>query len=51
VYGARPLKRVIQKNIEDNVAKLLLEGRLREGMTVRIGADESGFVYKLEKNG
>jgi ATP-dependent Clp protease ATP-binding subunit ClpB len=33
-YGARPLKRVIQKEVETALSRLLLEGKVRDGMTV-----------------
>jgi len=36
VYGARPLKRVIQKNLQDHLATLILEGRLKEGETAHV---------------
>ena len=35
-YGARPLRRSIQKLVEDPIAELLLEGRLTEGKTVPV---------------
>jgi ATP-dependent Clp protease ATP-binding subunit ClpB len=38
-YGARPLKRLIQKELETLIAKALLDGRIRDGQTVRIGYD------------
>jgi ATP-dependent Clp protease ATP-binding subunit ClpB len=37
-YGARPLKRAIQRMVQDPLAKALLEGRYREGDTVRVDA-------------
>jgi ATP-dependent Clp protease ATP-binding subunit ClpB len=36
VYGARPLKRVIQREIVDRVAKALIEGGVLEGDTVTV---------------
>jgi ATP-dependent Clp protease ATP-binding subunit ClpB len=39
VYGARPLKRLIQKKIQDRLAMMLLEGAIRPGETIRIDAD------------
>ena len=42
VFGARPLKRVIQREVVDRVAKELIEGRLHEGDTVRIDVDDEG---------
>jgi ATP-dependent Clp protease ATP-binding subunit ClpB len=42
VYGARPLKRAIQKRIQDPLAYKLIEGEVREGDTVRIDATPAG---------
>jgi ATP-dependent Clp protease ATP-binding subunit ClpB len=36
VYGARPLKRVLQRRVQDPIAMAILEGRFREGDTVRV---------------
>ncbi|GBF28354.1 chaperone protein ClpB [bacterium MnTg02] len=43
-YGARPLKRVIQKNIQDPLAGLMLEGTVKDGATVRVSANDEGLV-------
>ncbi|HVB88675.1 MAG TPA: ATP-dependent chaperone ClpB [Beijerinckiaceae bacterium] len=43
-YGARPLKRVIQKNVQDPLAEMILGGELSDGETVKIGADASGLT-------
>jgi len=43
VFGARPLKRMIQREVVDRVAKALIEGTVHEGDTVTIGASESGY--------
>jgi len=40
-YGARPLKRAIQKEIETPLARLVLAGKLRDGQTVDVGFDAS----------
>jgi ATP-dependent Clp protease ATP-binding subunit ClpB len=37
VYGARPLKRVIQTNLQNPLANLILEGKIAEGDTVQVG--------------
>ena len=37
-YGARPLKRVIQRRLQDPIAMAILEGRLNEGDTVEVEA-------------
>jgi ATP-dependent Clp protease ATP-binding subunit ClpB len=39
VYGARPLKRVIQKELQDPLARLLLEGRILDGETIHVGVE------------
>jgi len=38
-YGARPLKRVIQRRLQDPIAMAILEGRFREGETVEVGVE------------
>ncbi len=38
-YGARPLKRVIQKEIQDRLAIMILEGKFKEGDTVEVDLD------------
>ena len=43
-YGARPLKRVIQKNVQDPLAEFILAGKIHDGEKVRIGADERGLL-------
>jgi ATP-dependent Clp protease ATP-binding subunit ClpB len=44
VYGARPLKRSIQKSLQDPLARRILEGTVREGDRVSIDAGESGLL-------
>jgi len=46
VYGARPLKRVIQRSLQDPLALMLLEGKLGDGETVRVDAGEGGLVIQ-----
>lgn len=41
-YGARPLRRAIQKLVEDEVAELFLKGEVNHGDTVVVDADEAG---------
>ncbi|MFZ3033985.1 MAG: ATP-dependent chaperone ClpB [Parvibaculum sp.] len=43
-YGARPLKRVIQRNVQDNLAELLLEGAIKDGETVTVSAASDGII-------
>ena len=44
VYGARPLKRVIQRNVQDPLAELILQGRIADGETVKVSAGAEGLV-------
>ena len=44
VFGARPLKRMIQREVVDRVAKGLIEGRVHEGDTVTVGVGDEGYV-------
>ena len=39
VYGARPLKRVIQRSLQNPLATQLLEGKIAEGDTVEVGVE------------
>ena len=43
VYGARPLKRVIQKELIDPIAKKLLAGDFQDGSVIEVGATEEGL--------
>jgi ATP-dependent Clp protease ATP-binding subunit ClpB len=51
VYGARPLKRAIQRNILDALAMEVLQGKFHEGETVVVDRDGSNIVFhsKVEK--
>ncbi|MCZ6673983.1 MAG: ATP-dependent chaperone ClpB [Verrucomicrobia bacterium] len=44
VYGARPLKRFIQKHLETAIARQLIEGQIAEGSVIEVGLGESGLV-------
>jgi ATP-dependent Clp protease ATP-binding subunit ClpB len=44
-YGARPLKRVIQREIQDPLARLILEGRIKDGEAVRVSHDGNDFLF------
>jgi ATP-dependent Clp protease ATP-binding subunit ClpB len=49
-YGARPLKRAIQREIETPLAKRIINGDIRDGETVWIDADPagSGLAFRIE---
>jgi ATP-dependent Clp protease ATP-binding subunit ClpB len=44
-YGARPLKRVIQKFVQDPLAGMLLEGKIHDGDKVEITAGKDGLMF------
>jgi len=44
VYGARPLKRVIQRNLQNPLAGLILEGEVKDGEAVNVSASDAGLV-------
>jgi ATP-dependent Clp protease ATP-binding subunit ClpB len=46
LYGARPLRRLMQKEIDDRLAKALLSGEIHDGDTVRVDLadDASGLT-------
>jgi len=46
VYGARPLKRAIQHQLENPLAQALLAGEFSPGETIRIEPDERGFTFR-----
>ena len=43
-YGARPLKRVIQRSLQNPLAGMILEGAVAEGQTVRVSAGPAGLT-------
>ncbi len=49
VYGARPLKRLIQRRVVDQVANLIIAGELHEGDTVLVDTDENGNLVAHKK--
>jgi ATP-dependent Clp protease ATP-binding subunit ClpB len=49
MYGARPLKRVIQKHIVNVLSQKILEGEFADGDTVEIGLDQQGLINLVKK--
>ena len=48
-YGARPMKRVVQKRIEDRLSDEILAGRVLPGELVTVSVNKDGdFVFKSE---
>ena len=44
-YGARPLKRVIQKYVQDPLAEMILAGTVKDGETIDLSADAKGLTF------
>ena len=49
VYGARPLKRVIQRSLQNPLATQLLEGKIRDGDTVEVGVENGELTVGGER--
>jgi ATP-dependent Clp protease ATP-binding subunit ClpB len=46
VYGARPLRRFIQREVETRIARALLSGEIRDGATIRLEAEDGEVVVR-----
>jgi ATP-dependent Clp protease ATP-binding subunit ClpB len=44
-YGARPLKRVIQKSVQDPLAEMILSGAIKDGEAVNVSAGKQGLTF------
>jgi ATP-dependent Clp protease ATP-binding subunit ClpB len=51
VYGARPLRRTIQREVENQLARQLLAGQIRDGDTVRVDVGAQGLVFERQAPG
>lgn len=49
VYGARPLKRVIQRNLQNTLAEEILSGKILDGQTVKVDAAKDGLALSVKK--
>jgi ATP-dependent Clp protease ATP-binding subunit ClpB len=47
-FGARPLKRLIQREIADPLAMRVLSGEVHEGDTIRIDRGEDGLTFTVK---
>jgi ATP-dependent Clp protease ATP-binding subunit ClpB len=45
IYGARPLRRAIQRHVQDKLAPMLLEGQFKDGDTIVVDADTAGLRF------
>ncbi|MEU7279921.1 ATP-dependent Clp protease ATP-binding subunit [Streptomyces sp. NPDC045431] len=48
-YGARPLRRTIQREVDNELSRLLLDGRLPAGARVRVGVDDGRLTFRTEE--
>lgn len=46
-FGARPLKRVIQKELQDELARKMLAGEISDGAKIKVTANKDGLVIKI----
>ena len=44
IYGARPLKRLIQRELQDPLARLILEGRVKDGETIKVSSEAGNLI-------
>ncbi|MFC1872409.1 ATP-dependent Clp protease ATP-binding subunit [Chloroflexota bacterium] len=49
-YGARPLRRVVEKYVENPLSSMLLRGELKDGTIIRIGKGKDGLTFKTDKH-
>ncbi|SDJ95602.1 ATP-dependent Clp protease ATP-binding subunit ClpC [Actinopolyspora mzabensis] len=47
-YGARPLRRTIQREVDDSISDLLLDGELAQGQRVVVGADQDRLRFSVQ---
>ena len=48
VFGARPLRRAVERHIENELAKRILDGECRPGDLVTVGASKKGLTFSIE---
>jgi ATP-dependent Clp protease ATP-binding subunit ClpB len=49
IYGARPLRRVIQRSLQNSMAGMILEGGIKDGSKVKVSADKDGLTINGKK--
>ena len=49
IYGARPLRRAIQKLIENPISTLIIEKKVQAGNQIQVDFDGESFVFNIEK--
>jgi ATP-dependent Clp protease ATP-binding subunit ClpB len=51
VYGARPLRRFLQQQLETRVGRALIAGEAGEGSLVRVDLEEGSLAVRIEEGG
>ncbi|MDO8498084.1 MAG: AAA family ATPase [bacterium] len=49
IYGARPLRRAIQKLVENPISTLIIEGKVKSGDTILVDFDGESFIFNVER--
>jgi ATP-dependent Clp protease ATP-binding subunit ClpC len=50
IYGARPLRRTIQNEVDDAMAEMLLEGKIKSGDTVAAAVDDGKIAIRVKRD-
>ena len=51
IYGARPLKRAIQTNLQNTLAEMILRGEIPDGASILATTNKEGIVFKIDAGG
>jgi ATP-dependent Clp protease ATP-binding subunit ClpB len=49
VFGARPLKRAIQRSLQDRLATMILDGHIHDGDSLSVDASKEGLIIELQQ--
>ncbi|NLA86685.1 MAG: AAA domain-containing protein, partial [Clostridiales bacterium] len=49
VYGARPVKRYVQKNVETEIARIIMRGEIAEGGLIAIDSGDEGLTFRVKE--
>ena len=50
-YGARPLRRAIQRHIEDPLSEAFIRGQIRSGLPIAVGVQDGALWYQQDETG
>ena len=48
-YGARPLRRAVQRYVEDELSEMILRGNLSNGQTIHIDEQDNKLTFNIKK--